>query len=66
MKVFINDKPQDTSAQTVAELVKELGLHEQSAIAIAIGEQVIPRSSWATFALTENVTLLIIRAAQGG
>jgi len=66
MKVFINDKPQDTSAKTVAELVKELGLNEQSAIAIAVGEQVLPRSSWATFALTENVTLLIIRAAQGG
>jgi sulfur carrier protein len=66
MKVVINDKPQETSAKTVAELVKELGLNDQSAMAIAIGEQVIPRSSWTTFALTENATVIIIRAAQGG
>ena len=66
MKVVINDKTQDTSAKTIAELVKELGLNDQSAIAIAIGEQVIARSSWATHALTENISVLIIRAAQGG
>lgn len=66
MKVVINDKPQETSAKTVAELVKELGLNDQTPIAIAIGEQVIPRSSWAAFTLTENASVLIIRAAQGG
>lgn len=66
MKVVINDKPQETSAKTIAELVKELGLNDQSAIAVAIGEQVISRSAWATYALTENVSVLIIRAAQGG
>lgn len=66
MKVVINDKPQETSAKTIAELVKELGLNDQSAIAVAIGEQVIPRSAWATYALTENMSVLMIRAAQGG
>ena len=66
MKVVINDKPQETSAKTVAELVKELGLNDQTAIAIAIGQQVIPRSSWTSFTLTENALVLIIRAAQGG
>ena len=66
MKVVINDKPQETSAKTLAELVKELGLNDQSAIAIAIGEQVIPRSSWSAHALIENTSVLIIRAAQGG
>ena len=66
MKVVINDKPQETSAKTIAELVKELGLNDQAAIAVAIGEQVIPRSAWATHPLTENVSVLIIRAAQGG
>ncbi len=66
MKVVINDKPQETSAKTLADLVKELGLNDQSAIAIAIGGQVVARSSWATYALTENVSVLMIRAAQGG
>ena len=66
MKVVINDKPQETSAKTVAELVKELGLNDQTAIAIAISQQVIPRSSWTSFTLTENALVLIIRAAQGG
>lgn len=66
MKVVINNKPQETLAKTLAELVKEIGLNDQSAIAIAVDEKVVPRSLWSTFALTENVTLLIIRAAQGG
>jgi len=66
MKVVINDKPQETSAKTLAELVKELGLSDQPAIAIAIGEKVISRSSWAAYALTENMSVLMIRAAQGG
>jgi len=66
MKVVINDKPQETPAKTVAELIKELGLSDQPAIAIAIGGQVVARSSWAAYALTENVSVLIIRAAQGG
>ncbi|MBJ7493957.1 MAG: sulfur carrier protein ThiS [Opitutales bacterium] len=66
MKVVINDKPQETSAKTLAELVKELGLNDQPAIAIAIGEKVISRSSWAAYALTENMSVLMIRAAQGG
>lgn len=66
MKVVINDKPQEISAKTLADLVKELGLNDQSAIAIAIGGQVVARSSWAAYALTENVSVLMIRAAQGG
>jgi sulfur carrier protein len=66
MKVVINDKPQETSAKTLADLVKELGLNDQPAIAIAIGEKVISRSSWAAYALTENMSVLMIRAAQGG
>ena len=66
MKVVINDKPQETSAKTIAELVKELGLNDQSAIAVAISEQIIPRSAWATHALKENMSVLMIRAAQGG
>ena len=66
MKVVINDKPQETSAKTIAELVKELGLDHQPAIAVAVGQQVVPRSSWVNFTLTENTSVLIIKAAQGG
>jgi len=66
MKVIINDKPQETSAKTIAELVKELGLDHQPAIAVAVGQQVVPRGSWINFVLTENISVLIIKAAQGG
>ena len=66
MKVVINDKPQETSAKTIAELIKELGLDHQPAIAVAVGQQVVPRSSWVNFTLTENTSVLIIKAAQGG
>jgi sulfur carrier protein len=66
MQVTINDEPQETTAQTLADLLAQLGVAQEAAVAAAVDEQVIPRSRWSAHALTPGARILVIRAAQGG
>ena len=66
MKVQVNNKEVDlTPASTIAQLTVEIGLPTQG-IAIAVNNQMIPRTQWDGFCLNENDTLVIIKAACGG
>ncbi|MBA3648748.1 MAG: sulfur carrier protein ThiS [Chitinophagales bacterium] len=47
-------------------LLKKLLLQEKNGIAIAVNDEVIPKSEWGYFSLKENDEVLIIEAAQGG
>jgi len=66
MRVTINDETKETSARTLAELLAELGVAHEAAVAAAVDEQVIPRSRWSAHALVAGARILVIRAAQGG
>jgi sulfur carrier protein len=67
MTVFVNDQPRTlaTGAQ-LADLLRELGLAERKGVAIAINDEVVPRSTWPTRALAEGERILVIQATQGG
>jgi sulfur carrier protein len=65
MKVSINNKQHQTQAITLYELASELQL-PQKGVAIAIDNQLKPRSSWADVRLEEGVCITIIKAACGG
>ena len=67
MTVFVNDQPRvvATGAQ-LADLLRELGLAERKGVAIAINDEVAPRSTWPTRALAEGERILVIQATQGG
>lgn len=67
MTVFVNDQPRAlaTGAQ-LADLLRELGLAERKGVAIAINDEVVPRSTWPTRALAEGERILVIQATQGG
>lgn len=67
MTVFVNDQPRVlvTGAQ-LADLLRELGLAERKGVAIAINDEVVPRSTWPTRALSEGERILVIQATQGG
>ena len=67
MTVFVNDQPRvlATGAQ-LADLLRELGLAERKGVAIAINDEVVPRSTWPTRALGEGERILVIQATQGG
>ncbi len=66
MRVTVNDEPKETAARTLADLLAELGVAQEPAVAAAVDEQVVSRSRWSTHALVEGARILVIRAAQGG
>jgi sulfur carrier protein len=65
MNITINDRPAQSDAPNLAALAEELDL-PATGVAIAIGNQMIPRPEWRNTPISEGATLLIIRAASGG
>ena len=62
MKVSINNKEVETDAVT---LTTELSLPTQG-VAVAANNRMIPRTEWADYALSEGISIVIIKAACGG
>lgn len=65
MNVTVNNKPVETSASTLKELAVQLELPEKG-VAIAVSNKMVPRSEWENFAITEGVSIIVIRASCGG
>lgn len=65
MKVTINNKQHDTQAKTVSELAAQLQLPAKG-VAIAIDNELKPRTSWDDTILQEGACITIIKAACGG
>ncbi|MCR5470080.1 sulfur carrier protein ThiS [Xylanibacter ruminicola] len=65
MKVTINNKQHETQAKTVSELAAQLQLPAKG-VAIAIDNELKPRTTWDDTILQEGATITIIKAACGG
>lgn len=65
MILILNGQPYDTAADTVAQLLKEKDIAPDGT-AVAVAEQVIPRSQWETTPLNEGTAVEILTAVQGG
>ena len=65
MKVSINNKEVETDAVTLLQFTTELSLPTQG-VAIAANNRMIPRTEWADYALSEGISIVIIKAACGG
>lgn len=67
MKLHVNDQPREfADGLTVTALVDELGLAGRKGVAIAINDEVAPRSTWTTRILADGERVLVIQATQGG
>lgn len=67
MTVFVNDEPQEFSeTPTLIEILNAQGIEEMRGLAIAINEEVIPRTEWLQVNFQANDRLMLIRATQGG
>lgn len=51
---------------TVLEFIQQLQLKDKKGIAIAINEEIIPKSQWETYFLSEADKIIIIHATAGG
>ena len=65
MKVRINNNEVETQATTVAELAQEQKLPEKG-VAVAISNEMVPRTEWAQRALKEDDDIVILKAFCGG
>ncbi|MGL5980650.1 MAG: sulfur carrier protein ThiS [Phocaeicola sp.] len=66
MKIFINNKESEVANQTtIAQLAQQLNLPEKG-VAIAINNQMMPRTIWEEKLLEPADSLVIIQAACGG
>lgn len=66
MKIFVNGKETELcGGNTIATLATQLELPTQG-VAIALHNQMIPRTQWAQQALKEGDSLIVIKAACGG
>ena len=65
MILTLNGQPYDTEASTVAQLLEEKGIAADGT-AVAVADQVVPRSQWETIPLNEGATVEILNAVQGG
>lgn len=65
MILILNGQPYDTAADTVAQLLEEKGINADGT-AVALSEQVVPRSQWESTPLTEGAAVEILTAVQGG
>lgn len=65
MNVTVNSKPVETGASTLKELALQLELPEKG-VAVAVSNKMVPRSEWENFAITEGVSIIVIRASCGG
>ncbi len=67
MTIHVNDQPREIAVGlSLADLVRDLGLADRKGVAIAIDDEVVPRSTWPTRALAEGERILVIQATQGG
>lgn len=67
MIIRVNDQPREVAAGlALTDLLSDLGLAERKGVAVAINDEVVPRSTWPARTLTESDHVLVIQAAQGG
>lgn len=65
MNVNVNNKDVETQAATLLQLTEEMALPAQG-VAVAVNNRMVPRAEWQTYALTEGMQIVIIKAACGG
>ncbi len=67
MKIFINREIQETEANTnLFQLLNNFNIYAEKGIAVAVNNEVIPRTEWQNFIVNENDKITVITATQGG
>jgi sulfur carrier protein len=55
-----------TGAAALLDVLAAAGMHDLRGVAIALDEEVVPRSHWPTCQLHEGQRIEVVRASQGG
>lgn len=66
-RIVLNGEKAEVRAQTVAELLREIGIPaDRPGVAVAVNEEVVPRSRWEERRLNDGDCVEVIRPVQGG
>jgi sulfur carrier protein len=65
MNIIVNNSPCETTATTLAQLAAEQRL-PQGGVAVAVNNQLVPRTNWDSFALQDGQKITILKAFSGG
>ena len=67
MEVQVNHQLQQTEdGATLKQLLTQLGFEESRGLAVAINDQIVPKTRWNDCSLQPKDNITIIRATQGG
>lgn len=66
MNISLNGEQTSTESTTLMSFLVEKSMGSTNGIAVAINEEVVPKSEWSEKAINENDKILIITATQGG
>ncbi|MBO4370223.1 MAG: sulfur carrier protein ThiS [Paludibacteraceae bacterium] len=65
MKININNRLTETQAKNLQELAVGLQLPDKG-VAVAVNNQMVPRSQWTETILSEEMNVTIVKAVCGG
>lgn len=65
MNIIVNNSPHETAATTLAQLAAEQNL-PHSGVAVAVNNQMVPRTEWDSFTLQDGQKITILKAFSGG
>lgn len=65
MKVKVNNKEVETQAHNLFQLSGQLQLPAKG-VAMAVNQNMVPRTEWPDFELKEGMDIIIIKAVCGG
>ena len=66
MKILINDIEMELEGNVSIRSILEKANSFMEGVAFAVNDNVVPRSQWDSFVISENDNILIIKAARGG
>lgn len=67
MEVLINDQPYQVSEEgKMQEALDCLQLSDTQGIALAVNNEVVPKTQWESYRLRPGDKIILIRATQGG
>ncbi len=67
MDVIVNDEKQKVPEEaSISTLLREMNIEDKSGFAVALNQQVVPRTKWKETTLEKGDKVLLIEISQGG
>jgi len=66
MNIQFNSETRAVSSTILSSILHELQVSELKGIAVAVNQEVIPKTEWESYSISEKDDIILIQATQGG